>query len=79
MDNRRSGQNRAGGHQFLLVLSKCQIGITIPGMTTISLKISESLARRLKDEAKSRRTSCSAIVRDCLEQASSPGAGIAPT
>jgi predicted DNA-binding protein len=38
-------------------------------MTTISLKLPDSLEARLSSEAKRRRTTKSAIIRDAVEQA----------
>ena len=37
-------------------------------MTTISLKLSESLLVRLERESRARRTTKSSVVRECLEQ-----------
>ncbi len=37
-------------------------------MTTISLKVPESLDSRLAEEAQRRRTSKSALVRECVEK-----------
>ena len=37
-------------------------------MTTISLKLSESLLARLERESRARRTTKSSVVRECLEQ-----------
>jgi hypothetical protein len=37
-------------------------------MTTISLKLPESLLARLERESQARRTTKSAVVRECLEQ-----------
>jgi hypothetical protein len=38
------------------------------GMTTISLKVPEVLDTRLAEEARRRRTSKSAVVRECVEK-----------
>jgi hypothetical protein len=38
------------------------------GMTTISLKLPESLLARLEKESRARRTTKSSVVRECLEQ-----------
>jgi hypothetical protein len=37
-------------------------------MTTISLKVSDTLGSRLTEEAQLRRTSKSAVVRECVEK-----------
>ncbi|HEY5894614.1 MAG TPA: CopG family transcriptional regulator [Chthoniobacterales bacterium] len=39
-----------------------------PYMTTISLKVPDILDTRLAEEAQRRRTSKSAVVRDCVEK-----------
>ena len=40
-----------------------------PPMTTISLKVPDTLGSRLTEEAQRRRTSKSAVVRECVEKA----------
>lgn len=44
-------------------------GNTILAVTTISLKLPQRLLQRLEAEARNRRASKSALVRECLEQA----------
>lgn len=42
--------------------------ITLVGVTTISLKVPDILDPRLAEEARRRRTSKSAVIRDCVEK-----------
>ena len=42
--------------------------ITLTEVTTISLKLPESLLSRLEKESRNRRTTKSALVRECLEK-----------
>jgi len=42
--------------------------ITLWGMTTISLKLPETLLARLEQESRARRTTKSSLVRECLER-----------
>lgn len=47
---------------------ECSVRITLIGMTTISLKVPNILNMRLAKEARRRRTSKSAVIRECVEQ-----------
>jgi predicted transcriptional regulator len=50
-------------------IANLRFGYYCPAMTTISLKLPDSLEARLTAEAKRRRTTTSAIVREAVEQA----------
>jgi Arc/MetJ-type ribon-helix-helix transcriptional regulator len=51
-----------------LVLPNPPDGITYPGMTTISLKVPESLLREIEQAAAARGLPKSAVIRDSLER-----------
>jgi hypothetical protein len=57
------------------VLPIRRMGITLRGMTTISLKLPEPLADRLAAEARSRRKPKSALVREFIETGLSGAVG----
>ena len=50
------------------VLPNLGSGITIMAVTTISLKLPETLLARLDKESRARRTTKSSLVRECLER-----------
>ena len=51
-----------------MVLPTVTGGITIRGMTTISLKLPEALLREITEEAATRGVPKSAVIRDSLER-----------
>lgn len=46
----------------------------VSGMRTISLKLPDPVLARLKEAARTRRTTQSSVVRECLEKGLEPGA-----
>jgi hypothetical protein len=53
----------------------CQAGITIPSMDLVSFKLPPELRRRLAEEARRRRVSQAAVIRESLEAALVEGSG----
>jgi hypothetical protein len=49
-------------------LPECSADNTVHGVITISLKVPDTLDSRLAEEAQLRRTSKSAVIRECVEK-----------
>ena len=70
-----SSSLRVGGGPLQKVLPHVTVGITLPSMTTISLKLPEELLREIEQEAATRGVPKSAVIRDSLERTLRKGLG----